>query len=427
MSAVLFIVFIITMLLGMPVAFALLSGAIVAVWTMSDIPLFSVVRLITPLFVDANVLICIPLYVLAGNLMALGGLGERIVQFANVFVGRSRGGLGSVNIMASLFFGGISGSATAGVAAIGSVLIPAMAKEGYPKSFATAVTVVASPLSLIIPPSITMIVYSWIAGQSVAAMFAGGYLPGLLIAAAMMITCWFISVRKGYPISRRYTFNEAVKILLRNIPAVLMPFVIVGSIIFGIATPAEAAAVAVAYGFIISRYLYKELEWSHFPKILADTAKLTGCILILMAAAQAFAWVITFDRLPFKVAQALMDWGSTKNTFLFGYFVLLIILGMFMAPTEAMLIAVPILLPVAQSLGIHPVHFGITSTCALAMGHATPPVGMCIYLGSAISGAPVEQVIKDMLPFFAVVFLMLLLLFFVPEISLVLPRTFGFI
>lgn len=427
MSAVLFIVFAITMFLGMPVAFSLLAGAIVAVWTMSDIPLFSVVRLITPLFVDANVLICIPLYVLAGNLMALGGLGERIVQFANVFVGRSRGGLGIVNIMASLFFGGISGSATAGVAAIGSVLIPPMVKQGYPSPFATAVTVIASPLSLIIPPSITMIVYSWIAGQSVAAMFAGGYLPGITIGVGMMVTCWVISVRKGYPVSRRYSWNEAVQILLRNIPAVLMPFVIVGSIVLGIATPAEAAAVAVAYGFIISRYLYRELEWSHFPKILADTVKLTGCILILMAAAQAFAWVITFDRLPFKVAQALTDWGSTKNTFLFGYFILLIILGMFMAPTEAMLIAVPILLPVAMTLGIHPVHFGITSTCALAMGHATPPVGMCIYLGAAISGAPVEQVIKAMLPFYFTVFSILLALFYIPEISLFLPRILGFI
>lgn len=204
MTILLFVCFFLGMIIGMPVAFALLFGGIVAVVCVSDLPIFTLVRLITPVFVDVTVLVCIPLYILAGNIMALGGIGGRIVEFANIFVGRARGGLGSVNVISSLFFGGISGSAAADTAAIGSVMIPAMVKEGYPLPFTTAITIVSSPLGMIIPPSIIMIVYCWTTGQSVATMFAAGYIPGLILGLSMIITGYVISVRNNYQIGRAH-------------------------------------------------------------------------------------------------------------------------------------------------------------------------------------------------------------------------------
>jgi C4-dicarboxylate transporter DctM subunit len=427
MTIVLFLTFIIALLINIPVAFALGISGIAAIYFMSDLSLMTLTQLIVPMFVDASVLICVPLFIFAGNIMASGGLGDRIIRLSKIFVGRSRGGLSSVNIIASMFFGGISGSAAADTSAIGSVLIPVMERAGYPKGFATAVTVVSSPLGMIIPPSILIIVYCWVIEESVASMFAAGYLPGLLVGLTFMLMGWIISVANKYPRSSRYTFKEAVKVTFENIPAIIMPIAIVGGIIAGIFTPTEAAGIAVLYGFVVSKFYYKELKWSDLPRILDESAKLTGIVLLILGLATAFAWLIAFDRAPFKIADALGQLGMGKNLFLICYIILLFILGTFLAPTEAVIIVVPILYPVAIAAGIHSLHFGIITVTALAIGQVTPPVGFCLYVGAAVSGCKIETIVKHLIPFYFTSIAVVLLIAFFPDIALYLPRLLGFI
>jgi C4-dicarboxylate transporter DctM subunit len=424
MTWTLFGAFFVLVMLGVPITFSLGLASLTAI-AASGLSLMVLPQRILPAVVDASVLVCIPMFILAGNILSYGGIGERLVKLANMLVGRRRGGLGSANVLASMFFGGISGSAAADTAAVGSVMIPAMEKLGYDKAFATAITVISSPLGAIIPPSIIMIVYCWVTETSIASIFAAGYLPGLLIGVMLMTTGWVISVRKGYPTSDGCTRRELWTAIVQNLPALFMPVLIIGGIVGGVATATETAALAVIYGFLVARFYYGELAWSSMPAVFLDTVKLTGMVMLLIAMAAVYGWLLAFDRVPYQVAALLGQHALTPGFFLALYMLLMVFLGCFLAPTEALIIAVPILYPVANLLGIDPLHFGIVSVTSLAFGHVTPPVGVCLFIGQSISGLPMGRLIRALLPFYLAALAALLLIAFFPAISTALPTALG--
>ena len=423
MTMVLFTVFLVTMLLGMPVTFALGLAALAGILYV-DLPMVALAQRMVPAIFDASALVAIPLFIFAGNILSYGGMGDRMINLANILVGRTRGGLSSANIAASMFFGGISGSATADTSAIGSVMIPAMEKQGYPRAFATAVTVISSPLGTIIPPSIVMIVYCWVTETSISQIFAAGYLPGLLLALCLILTGWVISVRNQYPTAPRMTRQEQWAVFLDTLPGLLMPVLIIGGILSGAFTATEAAAIAVVYGLLVSVFYYKELHWSDLPSLFLETIKLTGIVTFLIAVAAVFAWLMAYDRLPYEVAEMLVTVDPSASVFLLFYVLILLFLGMFLAPTEGLIIAVPILYPAAMAIGIDPLHFGIITVVSLAMGHVTPPVGLCLFVGAAVSKLPVGQIIRALVPFYFAALFALILITVFPIISTGIPRLF---
>lgn len=423
MTAALFVAFLVTIVVGVPVTFALgmASAAAIAV---GGLPMLALPQRMVPALSDNFSIIAIPLFILAGNLVGRGGMGERMIRLANVIVGRTRGGLSSANIVASMFFGGISGSATADTSAIGTVLVPSMVKEGYDRSFAAAVTVISSPLGTIIPPSIIIIVYCWVTELSVAAMFAAGYLPGILIGLCLIAVGWVISVRRGYPLAPALPWREKLRIVWDALPGLFTVIIIIGGIVGGVFTATEAGAVAAVYAYFVSSFYYKEITVQDLPDILVETAKLTGIVAMILGMAGAFGWLVAFDRVPYTVAAALA--ALSPEIFLPGYIVLLLFLGTFLAPTEAIIIVVPILFPVAAHLGIDPLHFGMVTITSLAMGHVTPPVGLCLFVGSAVSGLPVARIVTALWPFYIASGAAVLLVAYFPAISTWLPRAFGY-
>lgn len=423
MTIVLFSTFAVFIFLGMPVVFGLGLASLLAI-LFQGLPPVALPQRVIPAISDNFSLVAIPLFILAGNIVGRGGMGERMIRLANIFVGRSRGGLSSTNIVASMFFGGISGSATADTSAIGSIMIPAMVKRGYDKAFSSAVTVVSSPLGTIIPPSIIVIVYCWVTEVSIGAMFAAGYLPGLLIALMLIATGWMISVRRGYPVSDAVPFREAVRIILDAIPGLFTVVIIIGGILGGVFTATEAGAVAVVYGLLVSMFVHKELKFSDCRSILRDSVVLTGIVALILAFAGAFGWLIAFDRIPYAAAELLG--GMSANVFLPGYMVLLLILGTFLAPTEGLIIVTPILYPVAMALGMDPLHYGMVTITCLALGHITPPVGLCLFVGSAVGGVPVKDIVKALFPFYVASGFAIILIAYLPFISTVVPRALGF-
>jgi len=422
-TVTLFLVFAICILVGVPVVFGLGIASLAAI-IYQGLPVLALPQRIVPAVSDNFSIVAIPLFILAGNIVGRGGMGERMIKLANIFVGRSRGGLSSTNIVASMFFGGISGSATADTSAIGSILIPAMVKRGYDKAFATAVTVVSSPLGTIIPPSIIVIVYCWVTEVSVGAMFAAGYLPGLLIGVMLIVTGWIISVRRGYAVSEAVSLREAAFIVFDAIPGLLTVVIIIGGVVTGVFTATEAGAIAVVYGTVVSAFVHKELKLGDFRPILTDSVVLTGIVALILAFAGAFGWLIAFDRVPYAAAELLG--GMSPAIFLPGYMILLLILGTFLAPTEALIIVTPILYPVALSIGMDPLHFGMVTITCLALGHITPPVGLCLFVGSAVSGLPVKDIVKALMPFYVASAIAVLIIAYVPLISTSVPRALGF-
>ncbi|EAU39897.1 hypothetical protein FP2506_17514 [Fulvimarina pelagi HTCC2506] len=423
MTLTLFTVFAICILVGVPVVFGLGIASLAAI-LYQGLPPLALPQRIIPAVSDNFSIVAIPLFILAGNIVGRGGMGDRMIKLANVFVGRSRGGLSSTNIVASMFFGGISGSATADTSAIGSILIPAMVRRGYDRAFATAVTVVSSPLGTIIPPSIIVIVYCWVTEVSVGAMFAAGYLPGLLIGGLLIATGWFISVKRGYPVSDRVSMREALWIVLDAIPGLLTVVIIIGGVVAGVFTATEAGAIAVVYGTLVSMFVHRELKITDFRAILRDSVILTGVVALILAFAGAFGWLIAFDRVPYTAAELLG--GLSPAIFLPGYMILLVILGTFLAPTEALIIVTPILFPVALALGMDPLHFGMVTITCLALGHISPPVGLCLFVGSAVSGLPVKDIVKALMPFYVASALAVVIIAYAPFVSTSVPNLLGF-
>jgi tripartite ATP-independent transporter DctM subunit len=398
MAETLLVVFVIMVVLGMPISIALGVGTLAAAMIYPALNPITIPSQFVGLLADSFILLAAPLFILAGNLAAQSGVARAIIDLAMAVVGGMRGGLAYVSILASMIFGGISGSAVADVAALGTVLVPQMERKGYDKGFATALTVSTAILAPIIPPSIIAVIYAWMADESVAAIFAAGYLPGLLLAIGMAVPTFVIARRRDYPREPRPSLMVVLRALGRAIPGLMIPVIIMGGILLGWFTPTEAAAVAVVYAMIVPLAYYRELTWRDFPKIFADSARLGGVIGLIIGFVGAFGWVLTYSKLPFRIAYVINQATPNWWVFMLLVIVLYVFLGTFLTPSEIILVTVPVLLPAAQGFKIHPIHFGMVCMLASAIGHVTPPVGLCLFVGMSISGLSMEKLIKPLTP-----------------------------
>jgi tripartite ATP-independent transporter DctM subunit len=412
-------------LLGMPVAYALgLAAIFAALWI--DLPLEAVMLKVSD-GTDDFALLAIPFFILAGGIMAEGGLAERLVNLAKVFVGFIRGGLALVNILASTFFGCISGSSVADTASIGSVMIPQMIKEGYPRLFAVNVTIAGSLQPLLIPPSHNAVIYSLAAGGtiSVAHLFIAGVIPGLLLGLSLMILCLIIARRRNFPKGEVIPLRQAAKIALDAFWALLTVFIIIGGILSGIFTPTESAAVACIYSFIVTMFIYRDYKWSELPILIGRVVRTVGMVMIMIGFSIAFGYMMAIMRVPAKATEFFVAISTDKYTFLLYVNLLLLFLGTFMDLAPMLLICTPIFLPVIKTFGIDPVHFGIVMILNLGIGLLTPPVGPTMVVGCAIGKVSMEAVSRSILVFYIPMLIVLALVTYIPALTLWLPRVLG--
>lgn len=414
--------FLVLILIGTPVAYAMGIAALVGAWWI-DIPLDAVMIAIGS-GVSKFSLLAIPFFVLAGAIMAEGGMARRLVAFANVLVGFVRGGLSLVNILASTFFGAISGSSMADTASIGTVLIPEMEKKGYPRDFATAVTVSGSVQAILIPPSHNAVIYSLAAGGtvSIAALFVAGVLPGLLLGATLAVLCLFTARRRNYPKGEVIPLRQALKICADALWGLATMVIILGGILTGVFTATESAAIAVLWAFFVTMFIYRDYKWRELPKLVHRTVKTLAIVMILIAFAASFGYVMTLMQLPLKITTFLTTLSDNRYAILAMINVLLLVLGTLMDMAPLILILTPILLPVVKLIGVDPVHFGMIMMVNLGIGLLTPPVGGVLFVGAAVAKLPIEAVVKALLPFFGAMLLVLAAVTYIPAISLWLPQ-----
>ena len=416
--------FIVFMLIGVPIALALgvACAAYLILTGKSDLLLAFPQHMVAG--VDVFVLLTIPLFVLAGNLMNAGGITDRIVEASRAMVGHIRGGLSLVNVVASMLFGGVSGAATADSSALGSVLIPAMEKEGYDKPYAAALTAVTSVMGPIIPPSITMIIYGVLTRTSIAKLFLAGIVPGLLLGLSLLIYAWVVARKRGYPVAPKPPARDRIVAMGRAAPALFLPVIILGGILSGVFTPTESAAVAVIYAFIISAFLYRTLNVLEIGKPLGDTVVLTASIMLIAGVAKMVGIVFAYDDIPGQVAKALLSISENKFVLLLLINIFLLVLGLFLEPLAAMILSLPVLVPIATQIGVDPIHFGIIVVLNLVIGLATPPVGLCLFIVCGISKVSLEDVSRAALPMIAICVLVLMLVTYFPQLVLTIPEMF---
>ena len=376
---------------------------------------------------DSFPLLAIPLFVLAGQLMSSGGIAKRIIAMALIFVGRIYGGLALVVIFSALLISGISGSPSANTAAIGSVAIPAMKKLKYPPEFATAVLAAAGGVSTLVPPAIDLIIIGVIANISIGGLFAAGIFPAIVNGIAIMIMAYYFSRKMNLPLADKTSFLVKIRILKDGILPILMIIIILGGIYGGIFTPTEAASVAVMYGFIVSFFIYKELKIEDIPTVLLNTASLSGVVLLVLATASMFSFILTFERIPHALAQIIVTYADNWISFIILVHIVFLVLGMIMDALPAIIVLMPIFVPVAVSLGMEPIHLGILVAANVGIGMITPPVGICLFVACGISKIPIGSVVKPLLPFLVFLVLTLVIITMFPQITLFLPRLLGFI
>ena len=372
-------------------------------------------------------LLAIPCFVLAGAIMAEGGMARRLVAFAGVLIGFVRGGLSLVNILSTTFFGAISGSSVADTASIGSVLIPEMEKNGYPRPFATAVTVSGSVQAILIPPSHNAVIYSMAAGGtvSVAALFMAGVFPGLLLGLSLSIYCLYVARKRNYPKGRVIPMSEALKICLDAMWGLMTMVIILGGIMSGVFTATESASIAVVWAFFVTMFIYRDYRWSDLPKLMHRTVKTVSIVMILIGFAASFGYIMTLMQIPLKITALLTTLSDNRYVILAMINIMLLVLGTLMDMAPLILILTPVLLPVAKAIGIDPVHFGMIMMVNLGIGLITPPVGAVLFVGSAVAKLRIEEVVRAMGPFFVILLGVLILVTYLPAISLWLPRSMG--
>lgn len=421
--------FVILVALNVPVAFCMGISTVLALLAMGDLPAFVATAHKIATGIDSFTLLAIPFFILSGLLMGQGGIARRLIDFANVIVGRFRGGLAFVNILTCMLFGAISGSATAAVSAVGGFMIPLMNKMGYNREFNTSVTITAATTGLLIPPSNSMIVYSLASGGivSIAALFMAGYIPGILTGISLMIVSGIISVRKNYGKGETFAFKEGLMRFLHAIPPMMLVLIVVGGILMGWFTPTEASAIGVLYTLILAVFVYREVKISQLPAVLLQCGVITSVVFMLIGTSMAMSWVLAAENVPQEINAGLM--GLTDNKFLILLIinVLMLVVGCFMDMTPAILIFTPIFLPVIQRLGMHPLHFGIILIMNLNIGLCTPPVGTALFLGCGIANTTVTKVIRHILPFFIAMIITLMICTYVPAITMWLPEKLGFV
>ncbi|MEL0292764.1 MAG: TRAP transporter large permease [Alphaproteobacteria bacterium] len=420
--------FLIFLALGMPVFFGLVAAPGLLLWLNGQER--DIVLLYRNVYngMDSFPLMAVPFFMLAGELMNRGGITSRLVEFSQALMGHLRGGLAHVNVLSSILFAGLSGSAVADTSALGSMLIPAMEKQGYTRRFAAAITAASSVIGPIIPPSGIMIIYAYVMGESVAALFLAGIVPGVLVGIGLMVMIKLMADRYDFPsASRRYSCRERGDASLKAFFPLMTPVIILGGILLGVFTPTEAAAVAVGYALFIGFFVLRTLNLGDLPSILSRAAMTSAVVLLLVGAAMAFKTVVSLSHLPETLAAFILSLSDNPLVLLFLINILLFIVGMFLDAGPAIIILGPILAPIFIALGVDPVHFAIIMSVNLTVGLATPPMGLVLFVASSVSGERVETIARAILPFLAVEVLVIFLITYFPAISLTIPRLTGFV
>jgi tripartite ATP-independent transporter DctM subunit len=424
---VLVVSFVILLALGVPVAFSIgIAALLTMLVSIAPEPAFTTMAQRMATGLDSFALLAIPFFILAGQLMNRGGIATRLIDFAKGLVGTLPGGLAYVNILACMLFGAISGSAVAAASAIGGIMNPRMVKEGYSRSFSTAVNVTSATTGMIIPPSNILIVYSLASGGvSIAALFIAGYVPGMLVGLALMVVAGFIAWKKKYPVGDRVGLGEIFRKFLDALPSLLLLVIVIGGIVAGVFTATEASAIAVLYTLILSMVFYRQVKVADLPEILVQTVITTAIVMLLIGTSMGMSWVMSFENIPQAVSEGLLSISSNKFVVLLIINLILLFVGIFMDMTPAVLIFTPIFLPVVTKLGVDPTHFGIIMVLNLCIGLCTPPVGSVLFVGCGVANISISKVIRPLIPLFIAMIIALLLVTYVPAFSLWLPGLFG--
>ncbi len=420
--------FLVFLLIGLPVVFGLLLAPGLLLWMNGQERDIALLYRNVYNGMDSFPLMAIPFFMLAGELMNRGGITSRLVEFAQALMGHLRGGLAHVNILSSMLFAGLSGSAVADTSALGSMLIPAMEKQGYSRKFAAAITAASSVIGPIIPPSGIMIIYAYVMGESVAALFLAGIVPGILVGLGLMLMVKVMADKYDFPVaSRKYTWGERGNASLKAFFPLLTPVIILGGILGGVFTPTEAAAVAVAYAVFIGMFVLNTLKLRDLPNVLTRAAMTSSVVLLLVGAAMAFKTVVSLSHAPEMMADFVLSLTENPLILLFLINILLFIVGMFLDAGPAIIILGPILGPIFVEMGVDPIHFAIIMSVNLTVGLATPPMGLVLFVASSVSGERVDAIARAILPFLLVEIIVIFLITYVPAISMTIPRLTGFV
>ena len=420
-GVVIFVLLMVLMLTGMPISIALGLTVLTFLFTMTQVPLEAVaLKLFTG--IEKFEIMAIPFFILAGNFLTHGGVAKRMIRFGTAMVGHLHGGLALAGVLACALFAAVSGSSPATVVAIGSILLPAMVKQGFPKSFGVGVIGTAGALGILIPPSIVMVIYAVSTNASIGKLFIAGIVPGIMLAALLMFVAWAVAKKRGYPRMKKATWTERWMSFRESFWGLLLIVVVIGGIYTGIFTPTEAAAMSAAYAFFVAVYVYKDLTLKQIPKVLLDSANLSAMLLYIITNAVLFSFLLTSEQVPQDLATWITDMGLSPWMFLLVVNILLLIAGNFMEPSSILLITTPVLFPVAMKLGIDPIHLGVIMTVNMEIGMITPPVGLNLYVASGIANMGLTEVSKACAPWILVMLLFLLLITYVPIITMWLPN-----
>ncbi len=417
LTVILFFVF---MVIGVPISVSLILGLIVSVYVFDAYPLLSVATLFYN-SLDSYLLVAIPLFMLAGISMSYGGVAKRIFNFSEAVLGFLPGSLGAVNIMASMLFGGMSGSSVADVAGLGTIEIKEMVDRKYPLKYATAITITSSTMAVIIPPSILLIIYATIANVSVGATLAAGLAPGLLISFVLILVNTVFAVRNKWAKTMRFSLKNVARTGMYGLPALLAPVIIMGGIFLGTFTPTEASAIAFVYCLIIGAFFFRELDVRSLYRVIYEGGRTTGIVALELAAGLLFSNLMTIEGIPENLVETITNLTGNPYIIMVLINIILLIAGMFLNPGFSIIVFTPLLLPLAESIGINPLHFGIIMVTNLSLGLITPPVGACLYIGSVVSGLRVEEIIRDLVPFYIVLAIVLIIIILFPVLSLEVP------
>lgn len=426
---IILVLLVIMLVAGVPIAVALGISSVCAILPVMDTSV-AVLTGAQRIFSGISVfsLLAIPFFILAGNIMNKGGIAVRLINLAKLVTGRTPGALAQTNVLANMLFGAISGSGTAAASAMGSIIGPIEKDEGYDPNFSTAANIATAPTGLLIPPSNVMITFSLVSGgTSVAALFMAGYIPGILWGLACMIVIYFIAKKRNYRSKQKFTFKEAMNIIFQALPCLLLIIIVIGGIIAGVFTATEGSVVAVVYSLLLSLFGYKSIKLKDIPALLKDSAEMTGIIIFLIGVSSIMSWVMAFTNIPTLVSNGLLAISDSKIVILLIINIILLIVGTFMDMTPACLIFTPIFLPVCTALGMNTIHFGIMLIFNLCIGTITPPVGTTLFVGVKVGNVKIETVFKQLLVYFAAIFVVLMLVTYIPQLSLWLPGLMGYV